>query len=76
MAIAGIVLGWVGMATLLPAELMGIYVWHEDRNHDSAPERVRAAVYIGEWMTSRRPRQEQMPERECPFRRRAIRVLL
>jgi len=48
MAIAGIVLGWVGMATLLLAVLMGIYIWQEDRNNHSTPERVRAAVCIGE----------------------------
>ena len=48
MAIAGIVLGWVGMATLLLAVLMGIYIWQEDHNNHSTPERVRAAVYIGE----------------------------
>jgi uncharacterized membrane protein len=47
MATAGIVLGWVGIATLFLAVLMGIYIWQEDRNNHSTPKPVRAAVYFG-----------------------------
>ena len=46
MAIAGIVLGWVGMATLFLAVVMGIYFWREDRNNHSTPERINAVIYF------------------------------
>src|SRR5256885_13948268 len=39
MAIAGIVLGWIAMATLFLAVLMGMRIWQEDRNNHSTPER-------------------------------------
>jgi uncharacterized protein DUF4190 len=35
MAVAGIVLGWIGVTTLLLAIAMGVYVWKNER--DSAP---------------------------------------
>ena len=37
MAIAGIILGWIGVATLLMAIAAGIYVWKSDTDNDSAP---------------------------------------
>jgi len=37
MAIAGIILGWIGVATLLMAIAAGIYVWKSDTDKDSAP---------------------------------------
>jgi uncharacterized membrane protein len=46
MAVAGVVLGWVGMATLILAILMGIYIWQEDRNNHTSPEKVKAVIYL------------------------------
>ncbi len=44
MAIAGIVLGWVGMATLLLAILMGVYLWQNERDKQTSPEPVKSAL--------------------------------
>src|SRR5260370_7211026 len=44
MAIGGIVLGWVGMATLLLAILMGVYLWQNERDKQTSPEPVKSAL--------------------------------
>lgn len=45
MAVAGIVLGWVGMATLLLAILMGVYLWQNQRDRQTSPEPVKSALH-------------------------------
>jgi hypothetical protein len=47
MAIAGIILGWVGIVTLVLVLIVGVYALHEDQKKDSAPEPVRAALHRG-----------------------------
>lgn len=44
MAIAGIVLGWIGVVVLVLAIALGIYIWKTDRHE--RPEDVRAATAI------------------------------
>jgi hypothetical protein len=44
MAIAGIVLGWIGVTTLLLAIAMGVYVWKN--KEEPVPEGVRATQYV------------------------------
>lgn len=44
MAIAGIVLGWIGVSTLLLAIAMGLYIWKN--KEQPVPEGVRATQYL------------------------------
>ena len=46
MAIAGIVLGWVGMATLFAALLVGFYIWQDERDKKPSPEPVKATLLL------------------------------
>ena len=46
LAIAGIVLGWVGMATLFAALLVGFYIWQDERDKKPSPEPVKATLLL------------------------------
>jgi uncharacterized membrane protein len=46
MAIAGIVLGWIGVATLLVALTVGVYVWKNNPRENATPSKVRAAGLV------------------------------
>ena len=45
MALAGIILGWVGVATLLLAIIIGAYAWNNDE-HPTSSESEAADVLL------------------------------